>query len=610
MILIIPIPCSATFIDVAVSGLPEPRSDHAIVMARFAQDTLMTVQHMVRQLELSLGPDTGELGVRIGIHSGVVTAGVLRGDRARFQLFGDTVNTTARMETMGQKNRIHLSQDTADLLVAAGKGHWLQPREDMITPKGKSPMQTYWLVSVSNAVDGKSVNVSDESPECIPVSLWGNAEVAEQKAERLVDWQVDVFSRLLKQVMACRNALERCSDVPQSNSSDTSLLWDSAPGQTCLDEVKEIITLPEFNARRARLQQDAETVDLGENVRKQLREYISTIAYMYRANGFHNWEHACHVTMSVTKLLSRIVAPSDFEWEATDEDGKGEEDKMKRKVASTLHDHTYGITSDPLTQFALVFSAMIHDVDHTGVPNSTLIDENKALAKMYHSKSVAEQNSIELAWRLLEEPRFQDFRTCIYSTKADFDRFRQLVVQAVLATDIADKELKILRNARWDRAFDETHREEDIRDTVNRKATIVIEHLIQASDVAHTMQHWHVYRKWNENFFRECYKAYKDGRASTDPSINWYKAEIGFFDFYIIPLAKKLKKCGVFGVASDEYLNYALKNRKEWDERGKEVVAEMVNAISTGDDGQGLNSNNTDVVSDLNTEVFHDDDEI
>lgn len=85
----------------------------------------------------------------------------------------------------------------------------------------------------------------------------------------------------------------------------------------------------------------------------------------------------------------------------------------------------------------------------------------------------------------------------------------------------------------------------------------------------------------NERFFRECYKAYKEGRAESDPTTSWYKGEMGFFDFYIIPLAKKLKECGVFGVSSDEYLNYALKNRKEWELRGKEVVHEMVEAIQS-----------------------------
>ena len=58
-----------------------------------------------------------------------------------------------------------------------------------------------------------------------------------------------------------------------------------------------------------------------------------------------------------------------------------------------------------------------------------------------------------------------------------------------------------------------------------------------------------------------------------------YKGEIGFFDFYIIPLAKKLKNCGVFGVSSDEYLNYAQKNRQEWEIRGQEIVASMVEKV-------------------------------
>jgi len=157
-------------------------------------------------------------------------------------------------------------------------------------------------------------------------------------------------------------------------------------------------------------------------------------------------------------------------------------------------------------------------------------------------------------------------------------RFRQLLVNSVLATDIADKDLKADRNARWNKVFcpqgSRDHEDEQVNR--NRKATIVIEHLIQASDIAHTMQHWHIYRKWNERFFMECHRAYVQGKAKQNPSEYWYAREIGFFDFYIIPLAKKLKECGVFGVSSDEYLNYAMRNRMEWEEKGHLIVAEMV----------------------------------
>lgn len=172
------------------------------------------------------------------------------------------------------------------------------------------------------------------------------------------------------------------------------------------------------------------------------------------------------------------------------------------------------------------------------------------------------------------EDSYKNLRRAIYTTVGEFKRFRELVVNAVMATDIVDKDLKNLRNNRWDVAFNpNTH--EDSESARNRKATIVIEHLIQASDVAHTMQHWYIYRKWNEKFFMECYQAYLDGRAEKNPVDDWYKGEIGFFDFYIIPLAKKLKDCGVFGVSSDEYLSYAMENRKEWEKRGQLAVEEM-----------------------------------
>jgi class 3 adenylate cyclase len=73
---------------VAVTGLPSPQPDHAIIMAKFAADILKKLEEVTRMLEVELGPDTGDLRMRIGIHSGPVTAGVLRGQKSRFQLFG------------------------------------------------------------------------------------------------------------------------------------------------------------------------------------------------------------------------------------------------------------------------------------------------------------------------------------------------------------------------------------------------------------------------------------------------------------------------------------------------------------------------------------------
>jgi hypothetical protein len=93
------------------------------------------------------------------------------------------------------------------------------------------------------------------------------------------------------------------------------------------------------------------------------------------------------------------------------------------------------------------------------------------------------------------------------------------------------------------------------------------------------MQQWNIYRRWNERFFQECYEAFKAGRSENDPTEGWYKGEIGFFDFYIIPLAKKLKDCGVFGFSSDECLQYALKNRRLWEDQGQQVIAEMIENI-------------------------------
>jgi class 3 adenylate cyclase len=110
---------------VAVAGLPHARNDHAVVMAMFSKECLVKVLSLVRRMEVTLGPDTGDLSMRFGLHSGPVTAGVLRGEKSRFQLFGDSVNTAARIETTGERGKVHISHDTAELLISAGHSKWV-----------------------------------------------------------------------------------------------------------------------------------------------------------------------------------------------------------------------------------------------------------------------------------------------------------------------------------------------------------------------------------------------------------------------------------------------------------------------------------------------------
>jgi 3'5'-cyclic nucleotide phosphodiesterase len=246
------------------------------------------------------------------------------------------MNILAHIESTGESGRVHLSAETADLIVKGGKRNWIEKRQDNIVLGGKGSSQTYWLVS--SAVD--SVRRKQSSKQLLNFGDDGKRTV------RLVEWNTEVLLNLLKQVVAMR----------QLRSTGSTQIADAAVDVkktgSFLDEVTEIIALPEFEKRFSQSWQDIATVDIPKAA-GQLRDYVFMISTMYKDNDFHNFEHASHVMMSVVKLLSRIVSPAELKLDS-DED------------AEQLHDHTYGITSDPLTQFACAVGALIHDVHHSG----------------------------------------------------------------------------------------------------------------------------------------------------------------------------------------------------------------------------------------------------
>lgn len=223
--------------DVAVTGLPEPQEDHAIIMAKFARDCLNKMHEVTSALEVRLGPDTTELSMRFGLNSGQVTGGVLRGDRARFQLFGDTVNTAARyaklgldlcnsfsthtayvsrwylcrMESTGERGRIQVSQSTADLILLAGRERWVRPRRESVTAKGKGTMQTYWLemdgATKASSADGhkesRKLDTNGARAPLVPGLSTQDALTGPSKKQgRLVGWMTEVLLDYVKQIVS------------------------------------------------------------------------------------------------------------------------------------------------------------------------------------------------------------------------------------------------------------------------------------------------------------------------------------------------------------------------------------------------------------------------
>ena len=118
----------------AAAGLPRQMPDHA-------KKCVEAGKKMIAYLDHRNGDSSIKWKLRIGIHSGPVTAGVVGKKKFSYDIFGDTVNIAARVESSSKEGQINVSAYTYDLIRDSYECEY----RGKINAKGKGDLDMYFV---------------------------------------------------------------------------------------------------------------------------------------------------------------------------------------------------------------------------------------------------------------------------------------------------------------------------------------------------------------------------------------------------------------------------------------------------------------------------------
>ena len=564
---------------IAIMGSDNNDIDHAAILVYFACECRKRVSELFKSMAAK------ELSIRFGIHSGNLIPEITTNDNgsSRFQLFGDTVDTAYQMLENGKANRIQVSVDTAELLNLAGKPHWISPRSDLIPVKGIGNMSTFWVKPKACLSTGKAEHKSDDDSVSTvrQRNTWEGSfsvdDVSEKDFQSLVDQNTAILLRYLRAIYAKRlvSKKKQILDVTSSWERNDEM------GRSIIEEARESIQATSFDFSASMDGVDPSLVQISQEVQSKLRNYVASIGAAHRReNHFHNFQYASHTVLVLDQMIKTMTSSSNIL-----QSGFDGAPRSKGEIARELDSRTFSISSEPIIQFAILLSALIHDVDHMGVSNQQLVKNGSPLSTSYKKRCISEQNSVDISWWLLMKEDFDDLRSSIYSNASERRQFRQVLVNSVIATDVSDSKMKQHRESNWKKAFAENTKSKrrnfvDPHEKRNLQVTSIVECLMQVADSSFRNQSYGLYKKWNERLFEESLTAYHAGQLEVNPAMHWYKSELEHFDDFFIPLVSRIVGTGLFGGSGDSYLMQAIKNRDAWNSEGEELVREMVNRFS------------------------------
>uniref|UniRef100_A0A674PF96 Phosphodiesterase n=1 Tax=Takifugu rubripes TaxID=31033 RepID=A0A674PF96_TAKRU len=171
---------------------------------------------------------------------------------------------------------------------------------------------------------------------------------------------------------------------------------------------------------------------------REFMTYFSALESGYRDIPYHNRVHAADVLHAVWYLTTRPIPGFQqiHSEHVTGSDTGGMISYASSKSCS-ISDDSYGCLAwniPALELMALYVAAAMHDYDHPGRTNAFLVATNAPQAVLYNDRSVLENHHAAAAWSLyLSQP---EFNFLVNLDHVEFKRFRFLVIEAILATDL------------------------------------------------------------------------------------------------------------------------------------------------------------------------------
>ena len=238
-----------------------------------------------------------------------------------------------------------------------------------------------------------------------------------------------------------------------------------------------------------------------ERAKAAMREIVNDIRSLYNRNRYHAYFHAGHVLLSASLLCKTLYTPLS---------------KM---------DH-----------FGLLFSALIHDIGHEGVFNSTLVSEGHIVAVTYNDVSCAEMHSIRTGLDILRK-----FQAELGFTNENYTYLRKLTVDLVLNTDLADPWRGKTFKLRYDQFSDDGRL--DMKNDNSKLVGMIL--MLKMSDVSSLLQSFETVLEWAHRFFDEQTVAFLNSRGPPVTCEVFDRNQVMFLSGYCLDIVHMAENSGI-----------------------------------------------------------------